>query len=96
MLKLFIGKILDICIFNNLLKLSFRLLSSINGIDSLFRLPRRIVLRNHWSYGSFGKLLLGVLFCHLLNVVLFLRLWNQPEQWWLNELYRLLSRDLFC
>ncbi len=43
--KLFSRQILVICLFDDLLELSFGRLSSHDGINFMFGLPRRIVLR---------------------------------------------------
>ena len=46
MLELFIGQILGICHFDQLLELSIGLISGFDGINSLFNMPRGIILRH--------------------------------------------------
>ena len=60
--KLFTRHIFIICVFNELLELSFGLLSGLDGIDDMHGLSRRILLRNNWPNRSDWKLLYGIIF----------------------------------
>ena len=93
--KLFCGIILVVCIFKELLKLSFGLLSGLDGIHKLYGLSWRIVLRDIRSHSCDWKLHFGILFSCFSIFVFKLFIWYQPKQLWINKLCRLLSRNLF-
>jgi hypothetical protein len=79
LLKLFIGNLFVICIFDELLELSGGLISSLHGIDSLFCMPWGVILRDNGSHSCDGKLLFGILFCSFCNGVFKLSRWDVPS-----------------
>ena len=64
------GIICVVCIFNKLLKLSRGLLSGVDGINSMYGMSRRSLLRINRSHSSDGKLLFGIIFGSLSDRVL--------------------------
>ena len=76
LLELFIGDILDICHLNDLLELSFGRLSGHDGINFMFGLPRRIVLRERWFDSGDWSLCCGHLFRCFSDSVLKLPGWD--------------------
>jgi len=66
-------------LFDQLFELSCGDVSGLDGINNLYGLSRRIILRNHRSLSSDGKLPFGILFSSLRNDVFKLSHWFLPS-----------------
>jgi len=64
--KLFIGIVLIVCIIDELLKLSCRILSTRHGTCSMYSMPRRVLLCFNWPHCGFRYLLSRILFGFIL------------------------------
>jgi len=68
-LKLFFGSVFIVDLFDKLLELSCRLVSGINRINRLQRMPRGVVLRDNWSHSCDKLLRFWIIFSGICNGV---------------------------
>jgi len=90
--KLSIGDIFINCIFDQLFKLSNGSLSGHNWINSMYSMPRRVVLCHHGSHSCNGCLLSWKILCCVINYLFKLFIGNLSSLNGIHDLYSMSRR----